>query len=251
MPFLETIGSTTQVPRLRKRVRDTVNIDNAERPWRRHPFWLVLRVAIQRQLSLALGDCDGRAVYKFLLVYTLTTLLKQCPNRMAAEMTLLLKRKVCRRFAKLEDEATQLGESSLCRHLLRLISPRAKSVLSSVSYEINSAWSKFKQQKTREVFQLSPVHCQTSERDFVLPLKCSGELLDYMLQHYSPQLSRGSSSQELNITDEGIKMVQMFAKKYHDIADSEKSLKRYVPHNSNNSNHFSSYRDADNFCTVS
>jgi hypothetical protein len=67
MSILEAIGSSADVPRLRKRVRDDVNIQRAELPWRRLPFWLVLRVATQRQLHLVLGDEAGRACYKFLI----------------------------------------------------------------------------------------------------------------------------------------------------------------------------------------
>ena len=72
MPLLEAVGSSVDVPRIRKRVRDDVNIQNAEFPWRRLPFWLVLRVATQRQLCLTLGNETGRACYKF-LIYTILT----------------------------------------------------------------------------------------------------------------------------------------------------------------------------------
>ena len=47
MPLLEAVGSRVEAPRLRKRVRDDVNIQHAEFPWRRLPFWLVLRVESQ------------------------------------------------------------------------------------------------------------------------------------------------------------------------------------------------------------
>lgn len=78
MPLLEAIGSSIEVPRLRKRVRDDVNIHAAELPWRRLPFWLVLRVAIQRQLCLALGNEPGRVCYKFFICAVLAQLLEDC-----------------------------------------------------------------------------------------------------------------------------------------------------------------------------
>lgn len=46
LPLLEAIGSSVDVPKLRKRVRDDVSFHKALLPWRRLPFWLVLRVAI-------------------------------------------------------------------------------------------------------------------------------------------------------------------------------------------------------------
>lgn len=226
LPLLETIGSPAQVPVLRKRVRDDVNIDRAERPWRRHPLWLVLRVAIQRQLCLALGDLEGRATYKFLVAITLTTLLKQCPSRMPTEMTLLLKRKVCRRLAKLEMEAAQQGVNSTCHYLLKSLSPSVRKDVQEVSELINSTWSTFKQQKARKVFRLSPQQCQPLNQDFVLPLTCSGGFLDGLLHSYSSEILQGSSSKSLNVTDEGIKMVQKFTTKYRELADFENKLQR-------------------------
>lgn len=67
MPMLEALGNHFESTKLRKRVRDDVNINNAEIPWRRLPFWLLLRVATHRQLQSRLGDEDGRAVYKTIM----------------------------------------------------------------------------------------------------------------------------------------------------------------------------------------
>lgn len=228
MPLLEHFGSQEQVPLLRKRVRDTVNIDNAMRPWRRHPFWLVLRVAVQRQLCLALGDLQGRAVYKCLIVIVLIHLLKQSPIRVSAEMTLLLKRKLCRRLAKLELESAGQDDSSTCHCLLKALGPGFGATIESVSEEMRTTWAAFKRQKTRKVSRLTPAQCRASNQDFVLPLSCSGKFLDNLLQSYSPGTSQNSTSSGLNITDEGIKMVQKFTEKYRGLADFEKSLKKYV-----------------------
>lgn len=226
LPLLEEIGSAAQVPLLRKRVRDDVNIDNAERPWRRHPHWLVLRVAVQRQLRLTLGDLEGRAVYKFLILTTLLSLLKQCPSRISAEMTLLLKRKVCRRLAKLEMEATQQGDNNTCQMLLKAVGPAAKTVIDSVSDEIQTIWANFKRQKTRKVVRLSPAQCRPSAQDFVLSLPCSGGFLNDLLHLHSPKMLQDSPSEILDITDEGIKMVQKFTAQYRKLAKLEDTLKQ-------------------------
>lgn len=227
LPLLETIGSVAHVPPLRKRVRDSVNIDKAERPWRRHPFWLVLRVAIERQLCLTLGALEGRFVYKVIIITTLLTLLKQCPNRLSAEMTLLLKRKVCRRLSKLEMEATQQeDDSSTHRHLLNTITPGAKEAIEVVSNDILSTWTRFKQQKTRKIHRLSYAQCRPSDQDYVLPLRCSGGFLDSLLRNYSSQTSQWLSPHTLHITDEGVKMVQKFTTQYRELADFENTLAR-------------------------
>jgi hypothetical protein len=86
MPLLEAVGSPIDVPRIRKRVRDDVTIGAAELPWRRLPLWLVLRVASQRQLCLALGHEIGRACYKFLMCTVMAELLRDCSVRLAPEL---------------------------------------------------------------------------------------------------------------------------------------------------------------------
>ncbi|KAK0740027.1 hypothetical protein B0T18DRAFT_490812 [Schizothecium vesticola] len=125
MPMIEAIGSSVDVPRLRKRVRDDASICNADQPWRRLPFWLVLRVAVQRHLCLTFGNGKGRACYKFLLCALLARLLEDCAGNLAPELTILLRAKLCRRLAKLEMDAAkappehksayrQLSDSTSC-----------------------------------------------------------------------------------------------------------------------------------------
>lgn len=67
MPILEATGRSINTPKLRKRIRDEVNISDAGVPWRRDPSWLALRVVVQRQLVLSMGDERGRTSYKFLI----------------------------------------------------------------------------------------------------------------------------------------------------------------------------------------
>ncbi|KAH6654362.1 hypothetical protein BKA67DRAFT_564853 [Truncatella angustata] len=62
--------------KLRKRVRDEVNINNAELPWRRLPMWLLLRVATHRQLQPRFGNDNGRACYKTLMATIIAQFLR-------------------------------------------------------------------------------------------------------------------------------------------------------------------------------
>ncbi|KAK7967332.1 uncharacterized protein PG986_001609 [Apiospora aurea] len=78
MSLLEAVGVSYDAPRLQKRVRDDVNLDNAELPWRRLPFWLLLRVSIPRFLKIRLGDDEGQACYKVLIAMLLAHLLDDC-----------------------------------------------------------------------------------------------------------------------------------------------------------------------------
>lgn len=59
MTLLETLGARVGPPQLRKRIHD-VYWNDAERPWRRSAFWLVLRVRIQRILCIKSSAESGR-----------------------------------------------------------------------------------------------------------------------------------------------------------------------------------------------
>ena len=64
--LLEANGRRVSPTTLKKRVHDDVLWNSADMPWRRLPFWLTLRVTLQRHLCDALGADRGRLEYKFL-----------------------------------------------------------------------------------------------------------------------------------------------------------------------------------------
>ncbi|KAK8063845.1 hypothetical protein PG996_008497 [Apiospora saccharicola] len=119
--LLEASGSSYDAPKLRKRVRDEVNISDAELPWRRLPFWLILRVAIHRTLKMHLGDDEGRACYKILIATMLTGLLRDSTGKLIPEQTMLLQNKICRRLAKLSNHSED--GSKLLSKLLDAVAP--------------------------------------------------------------------------------------------------------------------------------
>lgn len=61
MTILEANGTRHYPPILKKRIRDDVCWATGERPWRRSPFWLVLRVAVQRHLCTLFGGDVGKS----------------------------------------------------------------------------------------------------------------------------------------------------------------------------------------------
>ncbi|GFP60077.1 hypothetical protein TASIC1_0015024600 [Trichoderma asperellum] len=134
MAILEAIGNFAKVPTLRKRVRDDVNLlEAASLPWRRLPFWLVLRVAAHRQLGIALGQ-SGRACYKLLMSIFFANLLQDATTFLLAtvkdrtksirlineinkpepepepepELIVTLRTKLCRRMVKIDREKIHL-----------------------------------------------------------------------------------------------------------------------------------------------
>ena len=219
MPLLEAIGSSVDVPRLRKRVRDDVNIQNAEFPWRRLPFWLILRVATQRQLSLVHGNETGRACYKFLICTVLAQLLADCTGQLTPELTMMLRAKLCRRLAKLEmDKASVSSASSIYKQLFGSISPLCKDIIEKATQQVESAWATLKRGITRHVPKL-PSHAD--EQALQLSLPNSGSYLRNLLNLSHTQRSH-SASLHLSLSGDSVReQVGMFADRYFKLARLE------------------------------
>ena len=107
MSILEANGATIELPLLRKRVRDTVMFDSAHRPWRRSPFYLTVRVAMQRWLYKQFGTEVGRMYYKTIMCLMIRQFLEDNLKRIPFESMFFLRQKLGRRLAKLaSDQAT-------------------------------------------------------------------------------------------------------------------------------------------------
>lgn len=222
MPLLDTIGSPIKVPLLQKRVRDEVNIDESLLPWRRHPFWLILRVAAQRELCLGVGDRKGRALYKMLIVTTLTHLLLECCGKLRPELTLLLRTKICRRLAKMEMEKDQQDAGGIYQDFFDSTGAWLKSAIDSVTKKLSLAWRNFKTSTARRV---EPLPLRASPADFRLSLPASGEYLDKLLRlRPVSQPTQGRSRSSVHINDEGIKQVMRFTKRYFDLSKTEMGI---------------------------
>ncbi|KAF7944017.1 hypothetical protein EAE96_010427 [Botrytis aclada] len=224
MPLLEAVGSSVDVPRLRKRVRDDVSLQNAEFPWRRLPFWLILRVAVQRQLCLALGNDVGRACYKFLICTVLAKLLEDCAGHLAPEMTMALKAKLCRRLAKLEmDKYRADSATALYEQLFSLVGPMLKRIIQKATDQIESAWATFKVAITRPIPTL-PLHA--NEQDFHLSLPNSEKYILNVLKLSRAQRKR-STTMHIHPSIDGImEQVTKFADRYMKLARLETEIER-------------------------
>lgn len=216
--LLEALGNSVHVPTLRKRVRDDVNIQDAELPWRRLPFWLVLRVAMQRQLEFVLGQMTGRACYKFLICTALSQLLEDCAGRITPEMTIILRAKLCRRIAKLETEKTRVAScsSAVYKDLFGSLSPLFKTIIQAGTAKVEAAWNKHKKSTTKVVPKLPP---HADEHSLNLSLPDSGKRLENILQSCSelwvsskarntPRLSDGMAEEARNFVDSYFKLAQ-------------------------------------------
>ena len=68
------------------------------------PYWLVLRVGVQRYLETTFGHEIGRVHYKYLICLMLVRFMDDSEGRLEQESVNFLKTKLCRRLAKLDLE---------------------------------------------------------------------------------------------------------------------------------------------------
>jgi hypothetical protein len=221
IPLLESIGSSgdEDAPRLRKRVRDDANIEATELPWRRLPLWIALRVGIQRQLQLSLGNEAGRAYYKFLVITLLTQLLLECPGKLAPELTLTLRAKICRRLAKLEQQKNTLPK--VYGHLFKTTAAFFEESIIQVTRSVNVAWEKFKRDTTRPVSRL-PVRADPEAQRLSLPN--SGSYLRSVLRLPRSQKKTSPSLQLPLLHNTTIEQVEQFTNMYHRLAELENKI---------------------------
>jgi hypothetical protein len=221
IPLLESIGSPVDedVPRLRKRVRDDANIDATEFPWRRLPLWIALRVGIQRQLQLSLGNEAGRAYYKFLITTLLVELLLQCPGRLAPELTMTLRAKICRRLAKLEQEKDESPE--VYGQMFNTTTAFFKESIMQVTQLVTLAWEKFKRDTTRPVPRL-PTRADQQAQFLTLPN--SGSYLQSLLELPRSQKRISPSLQLPSLHDTTIEQVERFTDIYHQLTELESKV---------------------------
>jgi hypothetical protein len=180
MTILEANGTRVFPPLLKKRVRDEVCWFDGEKPWRRSPFWLVLRVGIQRHLSVVLGGDLGRVHYKFFMCIVLLRLMNDCMGAIDLELVVFIKTKICRRLVKLEVEKERAPANLRVAYdyLFSTIGPYFGKSTQSTTDTINRTWANFKGTIKRPILTL-PRHA--APRHLYLTLPNSGPYLNNVL----------------------------------------------------------------------
>ncbi|KAF7169283.1 hypothetical protein CNMCM5623_002079 [Aspergillus felis] len=169
MTFVAANGERACPPLLRKRVRDDVCWNNAELPWRRSPFWLVLRVCIERMLIFRLGEALGRLYYKVLLCALMSGLLDDAVNHLSPEDCHFLKTKLCRRLAKLEVEKENCTASvaDSYRNLLSAVGQMCQKSVSNATTALELEWKSFKRSLERKIPSL-PLYAHQNDLEISL-----------------------------------------------------------------------------------
>ncbi|KAH9885947.1 hypothetical protein F4778DRAFT_798742 [Xylariomycetidae sp. FL2044] len=225
MPLLEALGSHFQAPLLRKRVRDEANIGGANLPWRRLPLWLVLRVAAQRQLGLALGSEQGRFAYKALMCLLLADLLKESAGSLSPDLVMLLRAKLCRRMAKLEMDHEEVESTSreAFASFFEGVKPIVAAAIEDATAQVETAWNRFKHGITRHIPKLP---LRAPDASLRLSLPNSGTYLDGLLSYQPPQRVDITSTELPRSLGEGIRRSQKFTDHIFGLAELEARVYR-------------------------
>ncbi|KAF5023718.1 hypothetical protein F66182_4222 [Fusarium sp. NRRL 66182] len=226
MSLLEGMGHPVYPRRLRKRVRDDIVLDQSEIPWRRSPYWLVLRVTLGRILSTLLEDAHeavGRVYYKFILCTVVANLLRDCVGNLQPEMTLMLQAKLCRRLAKLESE--QKAASGRLREVyddfFTASSGYLGAIVANARARVASSWEEYKRGVVRRIPALP---FRASERDLVLALPNSRPFLLHLLSRKTKS-ARCRVTVDLSSLNEGtVSQVNQLADKYSALVDYGEGL---------------------------
>ncbi|KAF9473711.1 hypothetical protein BDN70DRAFT_362759 [Pholiota conissans] len=97
--ILQGIGETADVKRITKRIADDVCWNNAQKPWRRSPIWLIARVAAQT-------TSESREIYKAWMLFLHSRLLQTFLERdFSSDLLHTARVKTAKRAFKLRDSA--------------------------------------------------------------------------------------------------------------------------------------------------
>lgn len=201
MSLLAAVGTMSNVKKVRKRVRDDVHVHKGGLVWRRNPVWLALRVTISRQLYFALGEPLGRVYYKFFICAALAQLLGDLPGKIAPELILLLRAKLCRRLAKLETDGTNTTDELrvVYDRLFTSVGALCERIVTEVTRKVEIAWHEYKIGSLRSVPQL-PLRADDSAITVSLPK--SGLHLRSLL-HHAPAIHNYEISLDLPSLHDG------------------------------------------------
>jgi hypothetical protein len=229
MTILEANGAVVAVPRLRKRVRDTVTFDNARTPWRRSAFYLALRVAVQRYLYHHLGAEVGRLHYKTLMCLLHAQLLEDVLKRIPLDAAFSLRQKLGRRLAKLTSDVHGIDRSASNKYsnVLLSLSGSFQTTLLTTGGWLRQVWRSHRQSRERLIPKLRQY---AHAHEFRLRLMNSGRFLRGVLaEHaYAPRPQQRSAHELLELYQRSVASVKPYMRAVSNHIASSKLLEDVV-----------------------
>lgn len=183
MTLLEVNGTRVFPPLLRKRVRDDVCWgEGGEKPWRRCPFWLVLRIGIHRHLSMTFGGELGRVHYKFLMCLMIARLIDESLYYLHPEILDFLNKKLSRRLVKLQvdKDRTSVSIRTTYEYYFTKLNPLFTKSTKAVIDQVNAVWSNFRRSIQRPIL---PLPRRAHQRHMQLSLPNSVSYIQEVLMH--------------------------------------------------------------------
>lgn len=226
MSLLEGLGSPTTVDCVRKKVNDDVVLDTSDVPWRRSPYWLMLRITLRRLLCSFFEETDkriGRVYYKFVMCAFLANLLSDCATKLEPEMTLILQAKLCRRLAKLDTERlTSSGLLQLAYNDLFTASKEPfNAIVTGATRIIYNQWDEHKKRSRRRIPRLLN---RAPDSDLSLTLSNSRSILERLLSQEQKASHRELSFSLPSLEEGTVSQISKFAAHYSSIVDHERQV---------------------------
>ncbi|KAH7063255.1 hypothetical protein B0J12DRAFT_758465 [Macrophomina phaseolina] len=207
MAVLEALGDSYRSPTIHKHIRDDVNWDHSKLPWRRSPFWLVIRVTIQLLLTHAFPGNESRIQYKNLMALVISKVCDMGIEKgVSADVQMIVIMKAARRLSKLGTEAFDFVEQSV------------QTAVQAARHHLDLGWAKFQETDSRSVPKLSREATQadcspflSSSREYLRKAMIDNE---EQLEPYNLRLSDGP---RLDLNADGLPNLPRLGDSLHQI----------------------------------
>lgn len=157
MGLLSAKGKPFATPSLRKRVRDDCSCRGSTVPWRRCPGWLVVRVAVQRQLCIDLGEALGTFAYKLMVAIVAASILWEYTETFPPQYLNVLRCKLCKRLSKIESLKSTilpLDQHEQCNMVFLSLQYFFQKTVETANRRIERMWDESKRSTVRVVPRL-------------------------------------------------------------------------------------------------
>ena len=137
--FLTANGAATKFDLIGKKTREDILWSKAKAPWRRSPFWLLIRVSLQLSCCRVSGSIgEGTRLYKQILIFFVSYIMRISePLCLPTELLHIMRAKLARRLCKLKDEI----DACLLEHLKDTIGKNASIMSERWEYvQESDAW---------------------------------------------------------------------------------------------------------------
>ena len=177
LSILEAWGQNREPEGFIKHIRDDVNYKDTFLPWRRSPFWLVIRVTLQLLITRSFREHQGRIQYKNFMAYLMAKVCKlTVVHHLRPDIQTLVNNKVIYRLSKLDSNAIETVTSEV-----------TTTVQHGLDY-VERAWHQFCERNRTNIARLPS---RATEADVTLSLHNSREHLRQAIERSSEVVEIG------------------------------------------------------------